>query len=331
MKRVRSLAIWGVKIGCTAGLLAYLFHKIPLAEVFQSIASADIAFFVLSSAALLLMRFLAAQRMKLLASVHGIKLRAADIFEINVVSSYYGLLLPGSLAGGAVRWYKLSRHQQQGGGALAAIAFDRMSEIIAMLGLGCLFWLIDAPSSRVYPAGLGLLAAFLLFFGIVFTAFHAQGFRLMSPIRRLSRLFLAAPLAAPLRAPLEKLSAAMQQYLGLSIGFFLKIAAWSIASQLAGTFSFVWLARSLDLHAPAVAIGWIRVYAVLLTMLPISISGLGVREGALVLMLAPYGDTGANAMALSFLRLAGTLLIAGIGGLYELRRAIFHHPAAGMR
>ena len=39
----------------------------------------------------------------------------------------------------------------------------------------------------------------------------------------------------------------------------------------------------------------------------------------LILLLRPYGVGGADAVALSFIQLGGTLLLALVGGSYELR------------
>ncbi|MGH7799265.1 MAG: hypothetical protein ACREOW_01375 [Thermodesulfobacteriota bacterium] len=47
------------------------------------------------------------------------------------------------------------------------------------------------------------------------------------------------------------------------------------------------LASSLDIDISFIAIGWIRGTVVMVTMIPIFLSGLGVREGSLILLLSP--------------------------------------------
>jgi hypothetical protein len=59
-------------------------------------------------------------------------------------------------------------------------------------------------------------------------------------------------------------------------------------------------------------------------MIPISISGLGVREGALLFLLKPYGVWGEEALALSLIIFGITVLLIGaIGGLLEGRKLLF--------
>jgi hypothetical protein len=52
-----------------------------------------------------------------------------------------------------------------------------------------------------------------------------------------------------------------------------------------------------------------------LFLLPLTVSGIGVRESALILLLAPLGVSSAQAVAFSFLLTLGLLLVAGLGGL----------------
>ena len=70
------------------------------------------------------------------------------------------------------------------------------------------------------------------------------------------------------------------------------------------------------LHAPIpTAYYWIFVPMVsLLTLLPVSVNGMGVREGGVVLFLAPLGVPQATALTLAFL----WFLVYAAGGLKAL-------------
>ena len=57
----------------------------------------------------------------------------------------------------------------------------------------------------------------------------------------------------------------------------------------------------------------------LVLMLPISWSGLGVREGSLILLLRPYGVAPEDAVALSLLVFLRGTLGAICGGLLQAR------------
>jgi hypothetical protein len=70
-------------------------------------------------------------------------------------------------------------------------------------------------------------------------------------------------------------------------------------------------------YLPAV---WISAAAYLASVLPISVAGIGVREGVLVSCSAPLGLSAEVAIAWGLLLLAGRLLIAAFGGALELTR-----------
>ena len=61
--------------------------------------------------------------------------------------------------------------------------------------------------------------------------------------------------------------------------------------------------------------GWVQTIIIIVNTIPISISGIGVREGGLIFLLKPYGVSGAEAVALSFLVFARNVAISLIGGV----------------
>jgi hypothetical protein len=59
---------------------------------------------------------------------------------------------------------------------------------------------------------------------------------------------------------------------------------------------------------------WLRSALVVLIFLPISLSGIGVRDGALIVLLGEYGVLPAVAVGLSLLLLLRSVISAMIGG-----------------
>jgi glycosyltransferase 2 family protein len=83
----------------------------------------------------------------------------------------------------------------------------------------------------------------------------------------------------------------------------------------ASALAFAW---SLGLHITLLDALWINVLSYLAILLPISIAGLGVREAAVILALAPLGIAKESAIALALLMFSATLLNALIGGVLQL-------------
>jgi uncharacterized membrane protein YbhN (UPF0104 family) len=87
------------------------------------------------------------------------------------------------------------------------------------------------------------------------------------------------------------------------------------ASNSANIASFFYCARALGLHVGAWDAGIVIQGMVLVSMLPLSVGGWGLRESAAVLLFAPLGVDAAHAMAVSVLFGLILTLFGGIGAV----------------
>src|SRR5262249_60867552 len=98
-----------------------------------------------------------------------------------------------------------------------------------------------------------------------------------------------------------------------------------------GNVLIVWLIGLALAAAVPASFYWVLVPVVsLLTVLPISVNGMGVREGAVVLLLAQVGVGSGTAMSLAFLWFA-TGAAASLGGVVFYAAGRFPRPAGGPR
>ena len=63
-------------------------------------------------------------------------------------------------------------------------------------------------------------------------------------------------------------------------------------------------------------------------MVPVTIAGLGVREGVWALLVAPLGYAGASGVALGLLYLAAFSVVGGAGGVWLVVQGAGLRPAA---
>jgi hypothetical protein len=122
---------------------------------------------------------------------------------------------------------------------------------------------------------------------------------------------------------LEKISQFIRQHMNIPLTLQVNVIVMSIIVHLLGVLAYFLITLALAIDVSMITIGWVRSVVILLTMLPISVSGFGVREGAFILLLKPYGVAGDKALALSFLVFATTLLFVGlIGGLLKIGKIL---------
>lgn len=256
--------------------------------------------------------------MKLLTDRHGMTVTRRRIFEINLITNFYGLFLPGSLAGGAVRWNKLYKIDKNGTGAFVAIIFNRIILTTATAATGVVFWALSGNYTTNYAAGLGLV-------GVLAILLFLQGGMIHGRIFPLVERFLGGWYRMPeaLRSKFGKLILSLSQYRDLPYTSLLWLAALSFTEEILGVVSYYFVALAIGMEVPFVHLGWIRSCVLIVTMLPVSLSGFGVREGTLIALLAPYSVSGTVAVTFSLLLFARSLLLATIGGVLETANLLF--------
>jgi len=147
-----------LKLSITSGLLYYILKFIPLSEVIASISSANVGYIVVAILIALPMFYFSACQMKVLTDKQGMSVSTRKILEINLITRFYSLFLPGNLSGGAIRWYKLSQPDSKWAEALASMAFSRLFNTIILVILGvCFFLTFDIGLKSHGLMGLGLI------------------------------------------------------------------------------------------------------------------------------------------------------------------------------
>lgn len=331
----------------SAAILYWIFTFVSLQEIYDALRASRAGFFVASLGVALASNGAAAARMRLLTACQGMSVSASRIFSINLIASFYGMFLPGSLAGGAIRWRKLYLADKDALGAFVAMVLNRFLLTTMTVAVGAGFWTMAGREQSDVRIGLvffGLLAGLL-----VFQVAVALGVAAPTPRAGPEGPPHAGPdaptHAAPdapthaasrsdeevaggsLRARVRKAAGALGRYRDLSRGAFLGAVGLSLAEEILGVTAFVLMAAATGLSVPVLDLGWVRSFILLIGMIPISFFGIGVQEGTLIAVLDAYGVSGAAAVAFSFLLVARTVLIALLGGLFEARDVYL--PARG--
>jgi glycosyltransferase 2 family protein len=241
--------------------------------------------------------------------------RFADLLRFTLAAQGYALLLPGQLAGEAVKAYRLGAEAgADRSEAASAVAFDKLIAILGVVGV-TLYGLtggVDGLGSGLTPAALtagGLLLALAALPALpgpaawAERAARARGGRIGATAAALGR-FLAA----------WRRTARKPGVLAASL-------AAALAAQTVQVWGCLWLATGLGVVLPfdvwCVVIGGLTVAL----LAPVSLAGLGVREWSLVGMLGFVGVTAESAISLSLAILAFQIAAGGLGLAWDARRS----------
>lgn len=270
-------------------LLALLAGTVEPARLLSLAGGVDLALLGLSLAASLLQVPAISFRAGLLLRSRGWRIPPGDLLRLTFVSNFLGSFLPSGVGGDLVRAGSLAGTRLPASTAVAVVAADRLCGALglalAALLAGLSAWVRQGSSRELalafLPAGAVLLLAAL--------AWSRSAWRAaLVAYRRLPRL----PGRRLLRRVHHQVSIfgrqprALAQAVGLALVVqVLRVASfWACAAALALPLGPLRCAEAL-------------LPAMLVSMVPVSVAGLGVREGLLVLLL-PFPPAEALGLAL---------------------------------
>ena len=296
MSLFRSAA---VRLLVTAAILAYLLRSIDPGASVHAMLRVDPWWFAFTLLLVAIDRVVMAIRWLLLLRAAGVDLPASSALRIFLTSSFVGSFLPAGVGADAARAYEVASRTSRGSQAVASVGIDRILGLVAIAILGV--------------AGLGGWAQ------------HVE------PVLRLRLVAVAALGGAVTLAVfwVDKLARACVPprwrdtrwgwrilRLGDAIGAYrghpkvlIRVMALSLAVQLVRVFQAYGLGRGLGID---VGLDYYLVFmpiAMLVLLLPVSISGFGLPQAAIVWLLRPVGVPDVESLALSTL-----LIVIGIIG-----------------
>jgi len=221
--------------------------------------------------------------------------------------AFFSLCLPTSIGGDVVKAYRLADTTHGRLLAGCTVLADRLTGLAALgvLAGAALIgkeWSLGLAATIV--VGAALLSGVL---GVIWLGVGSLD-RLLSvfPEPHAARQFISRLLPYQVRPSLMA-----------------RAVAWSLLVQMGGSIAVALVARGIGVSLP-LSVWFAVVPLVALAMvLPISIGGVGVREGGLALLLAPAGVPSEQAVAIGLLWFLTTIAAGLIGGLLFL---LDRHP-----
>lgn len=278
---------FGLKLGVTIALVAYLLGKVDLAPVLTQIRSMQLGVAAIALATLFFQLTLVSLRWMLVNRLVDADMPFRQVFRLTLIGQFFNQVLPSAVGGDAVRAWLSSREGVPLGRAVTAIVCDRAVALVVLV-------LIISVTFLVFPQ----MAADSVTMKRLFTVIALLG------LSGLSGLFVFGNPIARLLAhyritrPLGKLIGDLRKVLYSATTSAL-IIALATAVQFLLVVAIYLCAIGMDIplrFGPALLV----VPAIMLvSMIPISYGGWGVREGAMIFGLGQLGVTVSDALAIS--------------------------------
>jgi uncharacterized protein (TIRG00374 family) len=311
----KKLIQTSIKVVISAALIAWIIQGVELSEIFAIIGSANIFILLFAFVFKLIGYYISAIRWRILLRAQGADAPIPFLVSSYFVGFFLNNILPSSIGGDVVRIYDSWRAGTNRPTAVIVVFVDRFLGSIALL----FFILATLLIPIQLPAGLPVSRAAI--FAVTVSMIALCWFIFVAP-RTLSKFIgrLNLPILGKLNATLVKIADAFDIF-QQKRGALLNSMLLSIALQVNVVLYHYIVAESLNLSVPFYSYFITIPLYTLITTLPISINGIGVRENLFIFFFALFGVPRTEALAYSWL-LYGILIVQGLlGGLvYALRR-----------
>jgi glycosyltransferase 2 family protein len=296
-----------LKLSATAAAGGALFLLTDVGAAISALGHVSAPHLAGAGALYALIHFANTAKLRLLAPERSF----AAMLKLTLSAQAYAFLLPGQLAVEAARAYRLGRgagpagDPMGGGRAASLVAFDKLTglgAVLALMAVGLAF----SSSSFGAAAWAGVAAAAVALIGLTWIL------SLETVGRMVGRMTRGGAVAARFGAALERFAAAWRENarsprrVVASLGWGLVVQGLQVAG--------CWV-LGLGLGLPVEPAGWCVVVGglTLALLAPLTVAGIGVREGSLVGLLGVFGVSSADALAVAFALLGFQLIFSLIG------------------
>lgn len=293
MKLKKYLPIFGIL------LFIYILVKIDLQAVLSEIQNANIYFLLMTVFLVFVMMLSETIKWFTIARFQNIKIPFSEAFKINMIDNYYGFITP-SKVGSVIRAEYLRKYTEgHFGKGLFNFIIDKVMDLSAIIFIAIIFSYnfkdkLDLP--------IGFFTALFLFF-VFGTLFFLKKERSEVILRIIYRKLVPNRFRDQAKSSFESFYDHVPKKRYFILFFLLNLFNWIINYTLAYS-----VGLSLGINLPFIYYLSILPLATLVSLIPISVAGLGTREATLISLFGLFGITAAKVFSMSII----SLLIAGI-------------------
>ena len=301
-ERTQTILRWTLKVGVSAGLMAFLLHKIPTHEIMGLATRADRGMLLAATLVFLASNVAGWFQWHALLRSSGVALDEAGTFRFYFIGLFFNNFLPANIGGDAVKVYDLSRTGESPYRIIAVTLLDRVLGVFSL----CLLALI-ANIILIQRAGAGMHHA--LYLGIfVACMIPALGFYFFRPLGNWLRRSVLRLRALSLDFRITAIIDQLSPFRGRQALLF-RLTLFSLLIQTMRVLTHVLVAMAVGVPMTPLMLAQFFVFVPILSLAmipPITINGLGIREGLGILLFAEAGIMAADAFVIEF----GTYIIS---------------------
>ncbi|MDP2681341.1 MAG: lysylphosphatidylglycerol synthase transmembrane domain-containing protein [Deltaproteobacteria bacterium] len=308
MKKIIFLTL---KIFISVALLVFLFRKADMGNVWTIMQSINFPMFAAVALLYAISQIISTYRWSLFLPHAGIDMPFLKLVSLYYVGMFFNIFLPTAIGGDVVKSYYLYKFSGKGGNSLASVFLDRFTGFFALVTIAfvSLIFGYNYVKDTYVPLLVAALTALFFLSSLILWNKGLHNWALV--IIRKVKLF-------GINEKIESLYNAVMLYKDEPL-ILLKAFGVSFVIQFISISIFYLISKGFGM---TVSMGYFFLFvpiAVSISMIPISLSGLGLREGAFVYLFTKVGTTDAQALSISLAGFAVMVMLGLIGGIEYMR------------
>jgi glycosyltransferase 2 family protein len=325
MIKFKNALLLLLRVAVSILLLVLLFkiNKIDLQLLINDIRATDKRFLMTGFLFFFFNYFLGFLRWQMLLNTAGITVSLRRLISSFSGGNFFSIFLPSTIGGDLVRVADLTEHTQQAKKVIATVFLDRLSGYIGLV-LVILPALLIGRNLVLDKVVFTSVSVIVILLAIILLVLFNKA------IYSISTNFLTSPGAGKLKEKIKNMHQEIHVFRHhkrmIAVNLFI-----SFIIQLIAPISVYFIGLSLGIKVNFIYYVIFLPIIGAITLLPIAIGGLGLREGLFVVYFAKAGVIKQLALAMSLLSFSFVVSYGAIGGLiYVLtvhrRRLQFSKP-----
>lgn len=299
---MRQILLVALKILVSGALLYLALRGVNVSAILARINQISLGWIAVAVAVTLVQILLGALRWREITAQCGAPLSAAQALRFNMIGAFFNQSLPSSIGGDAVRLWLVGRTGAGWRAATYSVLVDRAIGLVALaiLIVASLPWSYQLIGDAHGRAALSLIDFGALAAGLAFLAFGRLSWAWLTEWLPTKHIHACAVIAN--KVIFSRHSGPKIAVLSAAVHILAVVIAWAVVRSIAAPATFT----QVFLLIPPI---------MLITMLPISIAGWGVREATMMVAFGYAGLPQADGLVVSILFGAVSFAVGAIGGL----------------
>lgn len=301
-KKQRTL----IKFVFSTLILVFIFKNIDFGELLKIVKSLSFSWYGLFLVVTVISFFVLSYKWWKILKLQKFRYTLSYIIKVVWIGSFYNLFLPGRVGGDAIKVIYLitgSDKSEDKYKASISIFIDRLYNVTGLLILAYISIILNFRQSKAFLLLLSIMSLFIICVFLII----GFGARLINKTK-ISKYCWLQKAAGLLESSKHYINSTGRNIFMISGG---------MLYQISTILSCYLLGRALGIRLPFSYFLFFIPVVYIVTMIPITFGGIGVREGTFIYFLSKAGIPGENALSLSLLLYVSLVLVSSLGYFFQ--------------